>query len=326
MTHLPFSNDLPPLLSGFGLRAVTEAAARAAFDWISRGDRVQGDAAARVAMLAQLARQPIDGTIIVGDIAQDQTNGPFPIGNNEEPGIFPQFDIAVDPTEGTSYLQQGLTNAMAVIALVPRGTMFDPGSAFHMEKFAGPPVLKGKIDPTAPVAAKLEAMSRLLDKPIAEMTIYVLEKPRHRELVEQIHLAGARVALYPAGDVAGGIMAAIPDSGIDAMMGTGGTPEGILCACAIRAMGGEFMGRLAPQLATEKLAVERSGTDTTRWLMTEELVKSDRVFFCATGISTGLMLTGVERTKDYETTQTLMVSGPLGERQILTTHHRRNAG
>lgn len=309
----------------YGLRTITEAAAIATYDWIGRGDKEAGDGAAVDAMRLELNRLPIDGVVVIGEGEKDEApllfNGEQ-IGN---PRHKMQFDIAVDPVEGTSYMAKGMTNALAVIAMAPRGTMYVPGPCFYMEKFAGPPAVRGKIDPTAPVADKLAVLAREAGKAVADLTVFVLEKPRHKKLIEDIYAAGARVALYPAGDVAGALMAAIPDSGIDCMMGTGGTPEGIMTACAIRALGGEFMGRMDPQLNSERMAVEDAGIDTARWLARDELVTSDNVYFCATGITTGLLLQGVERKGGTVRTQTLMVSGLSGERQVLTTFHKTTA-
>lgn len=307
----------------FGLRRATEAAARAAYDWIGRGNKTQADHAAIAAMHAELRELGINGVVVIGEGSQVEAEVLYTGERIGDPALPADFDIAADPVEGTSYLAKGMTNAMAVVAVAPRGTMFRPGPAFYMEKFAAPPAAKGRIDPAAPVEEKLRVLADVLCKPVSELTIYVLEKPRHRDLVERLHRAGARVALYPAGDVAGALMAAIPDSGIDALMGTGGVPEGILSACAIRALGGEFLARLDPQLATEKVAVEEAGMDTRRWYRQEELVSSDQVFFCATGITTGLLFEGVERSRNHEKTQTLMIGGPFGERQLLTTFHRR---
>ena len=307
----------------YALRGVTEAAARAAYDWIGRGDKIKGDLAGVEAMRRALNALPVGGTVVIGEGEKDEApelSKGETVGDAAAPL---QFDIAVDPVEGTSYLAKGMTNAMAVIAMAPRGTLFDPGPAFYMEKFAGPPAVRGKIDPAAPVEEKLKILAGALGKPVSEITVYVLEKPRHRELVGRIHAAGARVALYPAGDVAGALMAAIPDSGVDALMGTGGTPEGVISACAIRLLGGEFMARLDPQLPTEIVTVREAGLDTTHWLGVDELVRSDEAFFCATGITTGLLFEGVERSRTHEKTQTLMISGPSGERQILTTWHPR---
>ncbi|MEE9194992.1 MAG: fructose-bisphosphatase class II family protein, partial [Alphaproteobacteria bacterium] len=267
----------------------------------------------------------IDGVVVVGEGEKGRSPGFYKGEQLGDPGHRTKFDIAIDPLEGTTYVAKGMTNAMAVVAVAPRGTMFDPGPAFYMEKFVAPPAARGKIDPAAPVAEKLDTLSRVLGKPVGEITVFVLEKPRHRRLVERIHGAGARVALYPAGDVAGALMAAIPDSGIDALMGTGGTLEGIISASAIRALGGEFQGRLDPQLATEKAEVRKTGMDTDTWHPVEDLVRSDEVYFCATGITTGLLFEGVERTKHHERIQSLFIAGTVGERQVLTTFRRRDS-
>lgn len=315
-------NDINPgPLFVHALRAVTEAAARASYDWIGRGERGHSGRVAIEAMCAELDKLPITGNIVFGE---SDASGCLGSGSRIG-GDGPGFDIAVDPVEGTSYLARGMTNAMAVIGFCREGAMFDPGPAFYMEKFAAPPAAKGKIDPQAPVEAKLKELGRILGKPVADLTVFVLEKPRHRELVDRLHRAGARVALYPAGDVAGALMACIPDSGIDALMGTGGVREGLVSACAIRSLGGEFCTRLDPQLATEKFEVEQAGLDTHAWRPIEELVRSDEVYFSATGITTGLLFEGVERTPDYEKTQSLLIAGPDGERQILTTFHRLSA-
>lgn len=315
--------SLTPLFV-YALRTVTEAAALAAYDWIGRGSKEQGDAAAVAAMRKALGRLEIDGIVVIGEGEKDQAPQLY---NGEQVGAGagrPKVDIAVDPVEGTSYLAKGLTNAMAVIAIAPRGTLFDPGPAFYMEKFAAPPAAKGKIDMNWPLPRKLEELARVLGKRVGDLTVYVLEKPRHNKLVEDIIAAGARVALYPAGDVAGALMAAVPDSGIDALMGTGGTPEGVLSAVAIRAMGGEFMGRIDPQLQTEARAVQAAGLDTHRWYAVEELVRAEDVFFCATGITTGLLFDGVERGRNFDRVQTLMIAGTTGERQVLTSYRRRD--
>ena len=304
----------------YGLRKVTEDAARAAYEWIGRGDKEKGDAAAVDAMRTALEKIELEGLVVIGEGEKDEApqlyNGEI-VG---QLGAAFKADIAVDPVEGTSYLAKGQTNALAVIAIAPRGTMMDPGPAFYMEKFAAPPAARGKIDPTWSTGEKIRALANILKKDVSEISIYVLEKPRHRKLVQEIHDAGARVLLYPAGDVAGALLAAIPESGVDALMGTGGTPEGIMSAVAIRAMGGEFLGRLDPQLQTETIAVKQAGLDVTRWYKLEELVKSDQIYFSGTGITTGLMLEGVERTPQGYKLQTLMVTGSTGERQILTTY------
>lgn len=312
-------------LSAYDLRKVTEAAARAAYAWIGRGEKAQSDAAAIAAMTNALEDLGLDGQILIGEGPRAETSQLYHGQRFGDPGRLPAWDIAVDPVEGTSFLAKGMTNAMACIAVAPHGTLFDPGPSFYMEKFAAPPAAKGRIDPTAPVEDKLRVLSDCLGKPVEDLTVYVLEKPRHRDLVGRIHATGARVALYPAGDVAGALMASIPGSGIDALMGTGGSPEGILSAAAIRVLGGEFIARIDPQLATERRAVEEAGLDTERWRGLDELVRSDQVIFAATGITTGLLFDGIERQSGFEKTQTLMVGGGAGPRQLLTSWHSRIA-
>lgn len=305
----------------YALRQVIEAAARAACEWIGRGRKEDGDGAAVHAMRTALGELEIDGVVVIGEGAKD---GAPELRQGERvghPDHAPRFDVAVDPVEGTTFLAKGLTNAMAVIAIAPRSTMLDPGPCFYMEKFAAAPAARGKVDPAAPPAERLHQLAAALGKPIEELTVYVLEKPRRKALIAEIHDAGARVALYPAGDVAGAIMAAIPGSGIDALMGTGGTPEGILAACAVRGLGGVLYGRLDPQLQTEAAETRRAGLDTARWHGVDELVASDDVYFCATGITSGLLIEGVSRTPTHDRLPTLMVVGRTGERQLLTSYY-----
>ena len=304
----------------FSLRRVTERAATAAFSWIGRGDSQDAGRAALDAMRGALADVDIDAVVAIGEATRGEAPQPQRGERFGRPGAAFKADIAVDPVEGTSYLVRGQTNALAVLAVAPRGAMLNPGPAFYMEKFVASAPARGKIDPRWPVEKKLSILAEVLSKDVSDLTVFVLEKPRHRELVDRILASGARVALYPAGDVAGALMAAIPGSGIDALMGTGGTPEGVMSACAIRAMGGEFLARLDPQLQTEAKAVKEAGIDTSKWYERDEIITSNNVFFCATGITTGLMLEGVERTKSHYKVQTMMTTGATGERQILTTY------
>ncbi len=304
----------------YALRRVTESAACAAFSWIGRGEADDGGRAALDAMRASLAKIDIDAVVVIGEATAGEAPQPQRGEHLGRPGAAFKADIAVDPVEGTSYLVRGLTNALAVLAVAPRGAMMNPGPAFYMEKFVASAPARGKIDPTWPEAKKLQELAKVLNKDIYDINVFVLEKPRHRDLVNEILAAGARVAMYPAGDVAGALMAAVPGSGIDALMGTGGTPEGVMSACAIRAIGGEFLARLDPQLQTETKAVKDAGIDTSRWFLRDELITSDDVFFCATGITTGLMLEGVERSKSHYKLQTMMITGATRERQILTSY------
>ena len=304
----------------YSLRRVTEGAACAAFNWIGRGDSDDGGRAALDAMRSALSEIDLDAVVVIGEATAGEAPQPQRGEHLGRPGAAFKADIAVDPVEGTSYLVRGLTNALAVLAVAPRGAMMNPGPAFYMEKFVAAAPARGKIDPSWPTAQKLQELAKVLDKDICDLNVFVLEKPRHRDLVNEILAAGARVAMYPAGDVAGALMAAVPGSSIDALMGTGGTPEGVMSACAVRAIGGEFLARLDPQLQTETKAVHDAGIDTSRWFERDELITSDDVFFCATGITTGLMLEGVERRKSHYKVQTMMITGATGERQILTSY------
>ncbi|MFO7478875.1 MAG: class II fructose-bisphosphatase [Methyloceanibacter sp.] len=316
---MPTSTQVNPELV-FSLRRVTESAATAAFSWIGRGDSQDAGRAALDAMRTALGEIDIDAIVAIGEATPGEAPQPQRGERLGRPGSAFKADIAVDPVEGTSYLMRGQTNALAVLAVAPRGAMMHFGPAFYMEKFVASAPARGKIDPRWPTEKKITALAEALGKDVEDLTVFVLEKPRHRELVDKILASGARVALYPAGDVAGALMAAIPGSGIDALMGTGGTPEGVMSACAIRAIGGEFLARLDPQLQTEAKAVKEAGVDTSKWYERDEIIASDNVFFCATGITTGLMLEGVERTKTHYKVQTMMITGATGERQTLTTY------
>jgi len=303
------------------LRQVTETAALAAFSWIGRGDQNSGDGAAVEAMRAKINELGLSGVVVIGEGEKDEAPALYngeEFGNPSGPSA---FDIAVDPVEGTGYLAKGITNSMAVMAVSPRGTMFDPGPAFYMEKFAAGPEVKGKIDPAAPTSEKLAIVAKETGKKVEDLVVYVLEKPRHKEMVQEIYKAGARVALYPAGDVAGAIQAVTPGTDIDILMGTGGTPEGVISACVARALGGEFMGRIDPQLQTEREAVAAAGLDTKRWYASDELVRSEDVFFCATGITTGMLFEGVEPNGGLMQTETLMISGNPRQRGLLRAFH-----
>jgi len=317
------SVDTHDLIFPYLLRKVTEKAALASYDWIGRGDKEGGDKAAVDAMRVSLNKLKLNGTVVIGEGEKDEApqlyNGEVFGDKNAEDHL----DIAVDPVEGTTFLAGGQTNAMAVIATAPKGTMLDPGPAFYMEKFAAPAETKGKIDMNWSTEKKLKTVASLIEKDLKDLTVFVLDKPRHRGLVEEIHEAGARVTLYPAGDVAGAIMAAIPDTEVDVLMGTGGTPVGIISACAIRAMGGEFLGRINPQLATEIVSVREAGFDTDRWYERDELIGSDDVHFCATGITSGLLFSGVKLTKHHFMTETLIVTGASREQVSLTNWHKR---
>ena len=308
----------------YELRTASESGARAAARWAGRGSGEAGPAAA-AAMREALNLLSVDGSVAVSDAGREGAEFMLDSDRVGDPSAARKLDIAVDPVEGTRFLARGMTNAMSVIAVAPRHTMFAPGPALYMEKIAAPAAALGKIDINAPVSGRLQALAEALDKPVTELTVYVLERTRNKKLVKQIRKTGARVSLFAAGDIAGALMAALPGTGIDALMGTGGVPEGILAACALRALGAEFMGRLDPQQPGEAEALKEAGMDKDRWHSRNELVASDDVQFCATGITSGSLLDGVQRLDAYDRTQTMLLSGLSDGYEILTAYHRRDS-
>ena len=315
--------DTRDLVFPYLLRNVTERAALAYFDRNGRGNKEDGDKAASEAMRMSLSELKLNGTVIIGEGEKGEVPELYNGQILGEKNASDQLDIALDPLEGTTSLEVGQTNAMAAIAIAPKGTMFDPMPAFYMEKFSAQAETRNKIDMEWSTEKKLQTVAKLIGKDIGSLTVFVLDKPRHRNLIEEIYRIGAKVLLYPAGDIAGAIMAAIPDSEVDVLMGTGGTHEGIISACAIRAMGGEFIGRMDPQLATEILSVRDAGLDIARWYDRDELIETDDIHFCATGITSGLLFNGVKLTKQHSRTETLIVTGASKEKVLLTNWHNR---
>ncbi|MEQ8664535.1 MAG: fructose-bisphosphatase class II [Rhodospirillales bacterium] len=310
------------------LARATEASARAAAQWLGSGEPIDLSRAARIAMKRKLDEAPFAAEIVIGD-GPDDTNhtSPLSIGKRIGPsGVAATHELALDPTEGASFLVHGQTNALSVAALAPPDTFLRPGPAFYMAKVATSREVQGLIDPTAPVSEILATTARALGKQVKELTVFVLEKSRHRRLIEEIEHAGARVALFPAGDVAGALMAATPDSGIDLMIGTGGSSEGIISAAAIRALDGVFMARFDPQLATEHIAVREAGLDTARWMEADTLAQSTDILIAATGITTGILLDGIAQTFQSESAQTMILSGATGDRCITTTYRPAGTG
>ena len=303
---------------------VTEAAALAAARWVGRGQKEAGDGAAVEAMRLVLATVEMNGVVVIGEGAKDEAPMLYDgevVGN----GRGPRVDVAIDPVEGTNLLARGAPDAIAVVGVAPRGTMWEPGPAFYMNKLvvsrAVAPLLR-REHLNAPARETLALIAEAKQKEIAELTVFVLDKPRHQSLIEDIRSAGARVLLRTDGDVAGALMAARADSGVDALMGVGGTPEGVIAACAVRALGGAMLGQLAPQRADEIEAVRAAGLDTERVITEAGLVTSDDVFFAATGITDGVLLQGVRYGADGPTTASLVMRGKTGTVRTVYAEHR----
>jgi fructose-1,6-bisphosphatase II len=302
---------------------VTEAAALAAARWVGRGDKESGDHAAVEAMRLILASTDMDGVVVIGEGEKDRAPMLFN-GERLGTGRGPSVDVAVDPVEGTSLLALGQPDALAVVGVAPRGSMWSPGPAFYMKKLvvdsdARDAVSPGMLD--GPVAETLAAIAVAKRKRVEELTAFILDKPRHRELIREVREAGARVLLRSAGDVAGALMAARRGSGVDVLLGTGGTPEGVIAACAVQALGGAMLARLAPQSDEEREAVLAAGMDLERVLTQSDLVGSGEAFFAATGITDGVLLNGVRYSSEGATTASLVMRSRTGTvRTILAEH------
>ena len=299
---------------------ITEAAALASARWLGRGDKNAGDGAAVQAMRNSFSTIRIDGVVVVGEGAKDKA--PM-LGAGEKVGMGqgPQLDVAVDPVEGTNLLAYGRPNAISVVGIAPRGSMFNLEHSYYMQKLVVGSGAKGVIDLDAPVHVNLDRVAHALGKSVRDLVVFVLDKPRHQKLIDEIRAAGARIHLATDGDVAGALMAADPRSDVDIMMGTGGTPEGILAACAIKGMGGELLGRLDPQSYPEKENIRNAGYDLRETLTSDKLVSSDDCFFAATGISGGDFLHGVRYTSRHAVTHSLVLRGKTGTIRYVESFH-----
>lgn len=302
------------------LARVTEAAAMLAGRFMGRGDKEGADQAAVNAMRLVLSTVDMNGVIIIGEGEKDQApmlyNGEK-VGNGSKPDV----DVAVDPIDGTRPLAFGRSNSLATVAIAPRGTMFDPGPFVYMNKIAVGPEAKGMIDIEKPITENLKAIAIAKGKDVEDLTTIILDRPRHDDMIAEIRKAGARIRQIPDGDVAAALMTAWPESGVDVLIGIGGTPEGVIAACALRAMGGEIQGKLYARDEDERNRGLEAGYDFDKVLMMDDLVSSEDVFFAATGITDGELLKGVRYLGNHITTDTLVVRGLTGTvRQIMATH------
>jgi len=302
---------------------VTEAAAVAAARWAGRGDKNAADGAAVDAMRFVLGGVSMDGVVVIGEGEKDEApmlyNGER-IGNGEPP----EMDIAVDPVDGTSLTAAGRNGALSVIALAERGSMFDPGPCFYMNKIVVGPRGRGAIDITASATDNITALARQLRKPVQEISIVVLDRPRHDALIAEIREIGARVISISDGDVAGAVATSWPNSGVDLLMGIGGTPEGVIAAAALKGLGGEIQGRLHAPTPELQAHAEALGYDFSRVLHTNDLVASDDCFFAATAITDGDVLRGVRFHDFGATTQSLVVRSRSGTVRTIETFHRHD--
>jgi fructose-1,6-bisphosphatase II len=300
---------------------VTEAAALAAGRWVGRGDKNAADAAAVDAMRLMIDSVSMDGVVVIGEGEKDHAPMLF---NGEQVGSGggPQTDVAVDPIDGTTLTSVGQPNALAVIALAPRGEMFFPGPAFYMEKIATGPEAADVIDINAPVAENIRQVAKAKGKRPEEVTVTMLARPRHDGLIREVREAGARVFLITDGDVAGAIVAATPRTDVDLLLGIGGTPEGVIAASALKCLGGAIQGKLFPRDDAERAVLTEQGYDPERVLSTDDLVGSDDVFFAATGITDGYLLDGVAYWPDGATTHSMVMRSRSGTIRYVKSDHR----
>ncbi len=299
---------------------VTEAAALSAGRLMGRGDKEIADKAAVDAMRLVLNSIDMDALIVIGEGEKDEAPMLF---NGEKVGTGkpPLVDLAVDPIDGTRPLANGFLNSIATVAIAPRGTMFDPGPFVYMNKIAVGPKAKGLINIEAPLRENLEKIALSENKSLNDLTVIMLQRPRHDELIREVREIGARIRLIPDGDVAGALMTCLPESGIDVLLGIGGTPEGILAACAIRAMGGELQGKLFIRNDEEKRLGLKMGYSLDKVITMDDMVSSNDVFFAATGITDGELLGGVRYTGQGAETESLVIRGRTGTVRWINAKH-----
>jgi fructose-1,6-bisphosphatase II len=303
------------------LARVTEAAAMAAARWMGRGDKEAADQAAVDAMRMMLGTVQMDGIVVIGEGEKDNAPMLFngeKIGSGEGSSV----DVAVDPLEGTRLTALGMPNAISVIGVAERGTMFDPGPCFYMEKIATGEAGADVIDIEAPVAENLARLSKAKRTDVSDLTVTILDRDRHEQLVKEVREAGARIHFITDGDVAGAISAAREGTGVDLLLGIGGTPEGVIAACAIKCLGGTIQGRLWPRNEEERDAAIEAGYDLDKVLTTDDLVSGDDVFFAATGVTDGDLLNGVRYRGGNALTQSIVMRSRSGTVRQIDALHR----
>ena len=302
---------------------VTETAALAASAWVGRGDKDAADGAAVAAMRKMINTVDMQGVIVIGEGEKD--NAPM-LHNGEKVGNGngPMCDVAVDPIDGTTLTSNGLNGAVSVIALAPRGSMFDPKDVYYMNKIVTGPEAASVIDITAPAGENVRRVAKAKGVDVSDITVIVIDRPRHDDLLKELRAAGARIRLIRDGDVAAAIETARPDTGIDILMGIGGTPEGVVAAAAMRALGGVIQGQLHPRSDGERESAKNAGYDLSKVYTTNDLVSSDDVFFSATGITDGELLKGVRHTAFGAVSHSLVIRGRSKTVRIIETEHRFN--
>lgn len=316
------SGNKPDRNLALELVRVTESAALAAARWVGRGDKLAADGAAVDAMRILLETVPMDGIVVIGEGEKDEA----PMLYNGErigDGSPPVVDIAVDPLEGTTLTARGFGGALAVIALSERGSMFDPGPCVYMEKLASSSEFKDLLTFDEPIGELIRKIGERKGGGPEEVTLTILDRPRHEEVVKEVREAGANIRFITDGDVQAALLAVSDDTGIDLLWGIGGTPEGVLAAAAIKCLGGEIIGKLWPRNDEERQAALDAGYDLERTLTSQDLIDGDDVFFACTGVTDGDLLDGVRRSKGFATTESLVMRSRSGTVRKVGARHDR---
>jgi fructose-1,6-bisphosphatase II len=300
---------------------VTESAALAASRWVGRGEKHGADDAAVEAMRKVLGTVAMDGIVVIGEGEKDEAPMLFN-GEVVGDGTQPMVDVAVDPIDGTTLTSLGRGNALSVIAVSERGSMFDPGPCVYMQKIAVGPDAVGSIDITATATQNLRWIAKAKRESVRDLTVAILDRPRHQALIDEVREAGARIKLISDGDIFGAIATAWPEAGVDVLLGVGGTPEGVISAAALRCMGGEMQGLLAPRDDDERQRAIDAGYDLDDVLTTDTLVRGDNCFFAATGITDGELLHGVRYVSGGARTQSLVMRSKSGTVRMIDARHR----
>ena len=303
------------------LARVTEAGAMAAGRWVGRGDKNGADGAAVEAMRALINTVSMRGVVVIGEGEKDQAPMLYN-GEQVGDGTGPECDVAVDPIDGTRLTANGMPNAISVLAVSARGSMYDPSAVFYMSKLVTGPTAASVVDIEAPVASNISAVARAKGCSPQDVTVVILDRPRHEQLISEVRAAGSRIKLITDGDVAGAIMAAREGTGVDLLLGIGGTPEGIIAACAVKCLGGVIQGRLAPRDDEERDRAVAAGHDLKQVLTTDDLVTSEDAFFAATGITDGELLAGVRYRAGGATTESLVMRARSGTTRTITSEHQ----
>ncbi|MDN3028222.1 class II fructose-bisphosphatase [Streptomyces sp. S.PB5] len=323
--HLPSELEVPSEAPDRNLALelvrVTEAAAMAAGRWVGRGEKNGADGAAVRAMRTLVSTVSMNGVVVIGEGEKDEAPMLFN-GERVGDGTGPECDIAVDPIDGTTLTAKGMPNAIAVLAAADRGSMFDPSAVFYMDKLVTGPEAADFVDIDAPVSVNIRRVAKAKRSTPEDVTVVILDRPRHEGIIKEIREAGARIKLISDGDVAGSIYALREGTGVDMLLGIGGTPEGIISACAVKCLGGTIQGKLWPKDDEERARAIDAGHDLDRVLTTDDLVSGDNVFFVATGITDGELLKGVRYRSETATTDSIVMRSKSGTVRRIESEHR----